>query len=92
MENVFAIIYVNESLLKMMKNVFLFHVKSSFYSSDIYSFVLAFCLCRKTAESTLMEIWELANIFVFKWKYVEDFTLKHLLRFEICAREMWKVC
>ena len=39
-----------------------------------------------------MEIWELANIFVFKWKYVEDFTLKHLLRFEICAREMWKVC
>ena len=26
-------------------------------------------------------------MFVFIWKYVEDFTLKHLLALEICARE-----
>ena len=40
-------------------------------------------------KGTLMQIWKSANIFVFKWKwYVEDFTLKHLLLFEICAREI----
>ena len=39
---------------------------------------------------TIMQIWKSANIFVFIWKwYVEDFTLKHLLLFEICAR---KIC
>ena len=35
-----------------------------------------------------MYIWKSADIFVFIWKYVEDFTLKHLLLFEICAREI----
>ena len=41
-------------------------------------------------EGTLMQIWKSTNIFVFTWKYhVEDFTLKHLLRFEICSR---KIC
>ena len=36
-----------------------------------------------------MQIWKSANIIVFIWKYyVEDFTLKHFLRFEICAREI----
>ena len=39
-------------------------------------------------KGTLMQIWKSANIFFFKWKYVEDFTLKYLLRFEICAREI----
>ena len=40
---------------------------------------------------TLMQISEFANIFVFTWKYdVENFTLKHLLCFEICAREILK--
>ena len=33
-----------------------------------------------------MQIWKSANIFVFIWKYyVEDFTSKCLLFFEICA-------
>ena len=33
-----------------------------------------------------MQIWKSANIFVFMWKqYNEDFTLKHLLLFEICT-------
>ena len=37
-----------------------------------------------------MQIWKFANVFVFVWKqYVEGFTLKHLLLFEICAR---KIC
>ena len=40
-------------------------------------------------KGTLIQIWKSANIFVFirKW-YVKDFTLKHLLLFEICAREI----
>ena len=37
-----------------------------------------------------MQIWKSANVFVFMWKkYVEGFTLKHLLLFEICAQ---KIC
>ena len=37
-------------------------------------------------KGTLMQIWKFAKNFVFIWKqYVEDFTLKHLLLFEICA-------
>ena len=36
-----------------------------------------------------MEIWKSANIFVFILKnYVENFTLKHLLLFETCPREI----
>ena len=45
----------------------------------------------KTAKfkGTLIQIWKSANIFVFIWKqYVEDFTLKHFLLFEICAHEI----
>ena len=38
-------------------------------------------------KGTVMQIWKSANIFVFIRKYVEDFTLKHLLLFEIYARE-----
>ena len=42
-------------------------------------------------KGTLMQIWNSENIFVLMWKqYVEDFTLKHLLLFEICAREMYE--
>ena len=37
-----------------------------------------------------MQIWKSAIIFVFIWKYVDDFTLKHLLLFEICAREVYE--
>ena len=36
-----------------------------------------------------MQIWKPTNIFVSTWKYVEDFTLKQLLLFEICAREIY---
>ena len=36
-----------------------------------------------------MQIWKSAIVFVFIWKqYVEDFALKHLLLFEICACEI----
>ena len=35
-----------------------------------------------------MQVWKSVNIFVFIWKYVEDFTLKHLLFFETCAHEI----
>ena len=36
-----------------------------------------------------MQIWKYAYIFVFiSKKYVEDFTLKHLLLFEICTGEI----
>ena len=38
---------------------------------------------------TIMQISKSPNISVFTWKYyVEDFTLKDLLRFEICAHEI----
>ena len=38
-----------------------------------------------------MQILKSANIFVFiQKKYVEDFTLKHLLHFETCARAIFK--
>ena len=37
---------------------------------------------------TLMQIWKSDNTFVFKWKYVEDFTQKQLLLFETWARGM----
>ena len=37
---------------------------------------------------TLMQNWKSVNIFVYTWKLcVEGFTLKHLIRSEICARE-----
>ena len=40
-------------------------------------------------KGTLIQIWKSANIFVFVWKwYVEGFTLKHFLLFEIWAREI----
>ena len=41
----------NEILLKTMKNEYLFHLKSSFSSQDIYTFVLTFSSCIKTALS-----------------------------------------
>ena len=40
-------------------------------------------------KGTLMQIWKSANIFDYICKeYVEKFTLKHLLLFEICTREI----
>ena len=44
----------------------------------------------KLLKGTLMQIRKSANVFGFIWKYVEDFTLKQLLLFEICAREICK--
>ena len=36
-----------------------------------------------------MQMWKSANIFVFIWeKYAKEFTFKHLLLLEICAREI----
>ena len=36
-----------------------------------------------------MQILKSSNIFAFIWKqYDEDFTIKHLLLFEMCTREM----
>ena len=41
-------------------------------------------------KGTLMQMWKSSYIPVFIWKkYVEDFTFKQLLLFEICAR---KIC
>ena len=40
-------------------------------------------------KGTLMQIWKSANTLVFLLKeYVEDFTLKQLLHFDICTREI----
>ena len=41
-------------------------------------------------KGIIMQIWKFANVFFFMWKtYVEGFTLKHLLLFEICQ---CKIC
>ena len=37
-----------------------------------------------------MQILKSADIFVFIAEYVEDSTLKHLLHFEICEREIYE--
>ena len=51
-----------------------------------YSYLLRFSFS-KMFKGTLMQIWKSANMFVFIWKWcVEDFTLKYLLLFQICAR------
>ena len=55
------------------------------------SYDLFKCNIKCNIKGTLMQIRNSANIFVFIWKqYVEDFTLKHLLVFEICAREIYE--
>ena len=40
-------------------------------------------------KDTLIQIWKPGNIFVFIRKYVEDFTLKHPLLFEIRVRDIY---
>ena len=57
----FSFIYFNESPLKMMKQCFLFHVKSSFCSWDIYIFVLTW-LCRKMACKKVMVNFKIYDI------------------------------
>ena len=43
------------------------------------------------SKGTLMQIWKSTNIFVCIWKYyVEDFTLKQMLLFEICAHDIFE--
>ena len=68
----------------------------------VCNFSIAICGCLKCSFSSLetlgfyvyllkvtpMQIWKSANIFVFTWKYVPEFTLKGLLYIEICAREI----
>ena len=39
-------------------------------------------------KGTLMQIWKSFNIFVFIWKYVEDFMLWQLSRFDMWACEI----
>ena len=44
-------------------------------------------------KGTLMQIWKSANIFFFKWKYVEDFTFKiPFTLWDMRTWDMWKVC
>ena len=39
-----------------------------------------------------MQIWKSANVFVYRRKYAEDFTLKHLsnLEIELCEKFVYK--
>ena len=46
-------------------------------------------LSKSSFKGTLMLIWKSTSIFVLIWFYhVEDFTLKDLLLFEMCASEI----
>ena len=45
--------------------------------------------CASFLKGTLMQIWKSANAFVSMWKkYVDGFTLKYLLLFEILRRDI----
>ena len=89
---------------KIFSQMFIYSLSLNFYLSLVKNvFTLLKCNCynnyNKQAivkklslfRGTLMQIRKSANIFFFIWKqYVEDFTLKHLLFFETCAREIRK--
>ena len=74
--------YITKNVKKISSLIFLishYLITYSLSTLNIFNF-----------KGTLMQIWKYTNIFVFTWKcHVEDFTLKYLLRFEICAR---KIC
>ena len=60
-----------------------------YYSTYFFYFIWRSNKVFKDIKGTLMQIWKSANMFVFIWKeHVENFILKHLLLFEICAREI----
>ena len=85
---VFTVIHVlfTKSSVYQSKNIRELITESVHFGANIANFIhddLPFF------KGTLMQIWKYANIFVFIWKqYVENFTSKHLLLFEICAREI----
>ena len=46
---------------------------------------------KKKFKGTLIQIWKPTSIFAFIWKYyVEDFTLRNLLLFEICKKSVYE--
>ena len=65
---------------------------SKFWSGKIFKKTCPYLTCKSSnLKGTLMQIWKTANIFVFIWRqYVEYFILKHLVLFELCAREMYE--
>ena len=66
-------------MIHLFQKVFKYSVKKLHISNSVALWNL---------KGTLMQIWKSVTIFVFIWKqYVKDFTLKHLLFFEICTRE-----
>ena len=62
----------------------------------IFSLYFIIVICKififlQLIKGTLMQNWKSVNIFVYTWKLcVEDFTLKHLIRSEICAGETYE--
>ena len=48
--------------------------------------------CFGILKGTLMQTWKSTNIFVFVWKYVEDFTLKTFTFWHMRTWDMWQVC
>ena len=74
-------------------NTCLFQISVANFKEKIkktYGNILFNCDISTSLKGTLMQIWKSANIFVFTWtKNVEDFTLKHILRFEICPRVIY---
>ena len=61
-----------------------------YYRYEIKYFISLWLIIITTwFKGTLIQIWKSANIFVFIWRwYAEDLSLKHLLLFQICAREI----
>ena len=80
-----SLLYIH--ILRTTTGMFLVCVST--YKFAPYCHTLYLLLCTEVFKGTLMQIWKSASIFVFIWKsYVDDFTLKHLLFFETCAREI----
>ena len=61
-----CVICLIESLLKMMNKCFLFHLKSSFHSQDIYVFVTTFWSCRKSSLSREITLGSWRRSLVYK--------------------------
>ena len=63
--------------------------KHTFFLVTVFYCCCKIWILKTIIKGILMQIWKSANIFVFRWKqYVEDFTLKHFLLLEICARDI----
>ena len=82
-EDIIDLLLDESNLSSPYRSVFVIHLSCFFKMFPSIFLILI--------KGALMQIWKSVNIFVFTWRQCdEDFTLKHLLHFEMCAREICK--